>query len=82
MGSEVMPGHAARVLITGASGFLGQALVQHVTGGANIVTAVSRRNSLSTSANWIAVNDYKDLQSLVAAATLRSPSGRACSRYG
>lgn len=62
---EVMLPTSARVLITGASGFLGRALSRRLRADGFTVTALSRNAPVALGESWVKVGQYEDADSLL-----------------
>lgn len=60
---------AEAVLVTGASGFLGQALVRRLAAEGCAVTAVARRKAKMSQPHWLYVERYEDVQSILSEQT-------------
>lgn len=58
MHNKLTPERATRVLVTGASGFLGQALSSRLRADGCLVTALSRHSSTGTGESWVPVHRY------------------------
>lgn len=53
------------VLVTGASGFLGQALVRQLMSEGAVVTAVARSQATTLAPSWICLAHYEDVRALL-----------------